>query len=750
MARGVQTGRKAPAAAQAAQRAIALELAPLVAPYKKEGRLSLRVENLPQGARLSHGSRNNERSWSLASDELEGLSYLLPDGQTRPHKLALRIVGLANGNTLAVIEIDVDPSATHAGAAPAAPAVGETPDDGELAKLREALTQAETELGELRGLLAQPAPRDASSELAAARESWTKELDARLAEAAAARDALVADLGAKAKTELAAARAAWQKETADALTRAQTEANTKRDGAHETKLKELTGEIASLKAAVTKAKEEAAAADAAWQTKLAAETAATAKTRDEAARAAEAKIASLTADHSKAEARWKDELAKAVAEARQSVPAPVKDEAALAALRAQVAALEVERDTIRRDGADALAKAEASWKAAEEERTRTAEARAKDALEKAVAEATTAKATTANQADVELAQLRAKIAALEVERDAARREGAEAVAKAEAAWKTAEAERTRSAEARAQEALAKAVAEAQASVPPPPPPPPSNDAALNDLRTKVAALEAERDAARREGAEALAKAQSQWQAAMAKAVAEAKSDAPPPTDGNEATELRARVAELQSQLDERNEALVQARREVKNDEHAQREVVELRAKIERLEADAQTPTHRPDPQGAGHASRVRERYAQPADNAGLAKKRTLQYAAGAAAALLIGAIVYFYPEISSLWGSPPAAEPTMQTATVDAPAPEAPAPEPKIVVIKEAKLRKQPAVTAPIIAKLDKGDELVVLSTWGKWTKARLPAKPGDEPKEGWVTTSLTEPAATADPKPAK
>src|SRR5882672_5997114 len=57
---------------------IALDLGPLVAPYRKHGRLSLRVERLPHRARLSRGHNNGDRSWSLMSDELEGLSYLPP------------------------------------------------------------------------------------------------------------------------------------------------------------------------------------------------------------------------------------------------------------------------------------------------------------------------------------------------------------------------------------------------------------------------------------------------------------------------------------------------------------------------------------------------------------------------------------------------------------------------------------------------------------------------------------------------
>ena len=53
---------------------ISLNLGPLLSPHRRHGRLSLRVERLPQQARFSHGSRNNDGSWSLATDELDDLS----------------------------------------------------------------------------------------------------------------------------------------------------------------------------------------------------------------------------------------------------------------------------------------------------------------------------------------------------------------------------------------------------------------------------------------------------------------------------------------------------------------------------------------------------------------------------------------------------------------------------------------------------------------------------------------------------
>src|SRR5579863_7932979 len=59
------------------QRMVPVDFRPLLKPYRKAGRLCLRIERLAQGAKLSAGRRNTDNSWSLASDELEDLHYLI-------------------------------------------------------------------------------------------------------------------------------------------------------------------------------------------------------------------------------------------------------------------------------------------------------------------------------------------------------------------------------------------------------------------------------------------------------------------------------------------------------------------------------------------------------------------------------------------------------------------------------------------------------------------------------------------------
>ncbi|MBV8978002.1 MAG: SH3 domain-containing protein [Alphaproteobacteria bacterium] len=96
----------APSAEQPAPPAIALDLAPLIAPYRKFGRLSLRVEGLAPRARLSKGHNNGDRSWSLFSDELEGLLYHPATAESGPRTLAVRIVRVdgGDGTTLALLD----------------------------------------------------------------------------------------------------------------------------------------------------------------------------------------------------------------------------------------------------------------------------------------------------------------------------------------------------------------------------------------------------------------------------------------------------------------------------------------------------------------------------------------------------------------------------------------------------------------------------------------------------------------------
>src|SRR5260221_14580712 len=90
-------------------RVVPLELMPLVAPHRGQGRISLRIERLPHRTRLSRGQNNGDRSWSLSWDELDRLNYLAPDNLAGPQTFSIRVISLDGGDgaTVAVFEYTV-------------------------------------------------------------------------------------------------------------------------------------------------------------------------------------------------------------------------------------------------------------------------------------------------------------------------------------------------------------------------------------------------------------------------------------------------------------------------------------------------------------------------------------------------------------------------------------------------------------------------------------------------------------------
>jgi len=106
------TAKTEPATAQAG---IPLDLAPLLSPYAHYRRLSIRIEQLPPQARLSKGSNNGDRTWSLKPDDLDGLEFLLPEGKDVPISLAIRIIGIDDDDEatiLAQFDLPLSPSET--------------------------------------------------------------------------------------------------------------------------------------------------------------------------------------------------------------------------------------------------------------------------------------------------------------------------------------------------------------------------------------------------------------------------------------------------------------------------------------------------------------------------------------------------------------------------------------------------------------------------------------------------------------
>jgi hypothetical protein len=262
---------------------IRLELAPLLSLYGRGRRLSLRVERLPDRARLSRGRNNGDRSWSLMREDLDDLHYLPPEGMKAAHTLAIRIINLDtdDGATLAVLDFPVSPAAPSL-SKQGGLASHEAVNEAQLRQLREECVRAKTalearerELTEARQALesvrAEGVLREES--FAATRAAWQSELSDRVASARA-------EVASKVETGRAAwyseqtkrieeARERWQREAEAALTRAkeawkaeetarlaQAEAQWHEQSAH--MVAEATAKTARAEAALARAESEAA------------------------------------------------------------------------------------------------------------------------------------------------------------------------------------------------------------------------------------------------------------------------------------------------------------------------------------------------------------------------------------------------------------------------------------------------------------------------------------------------------------
>lgn len=132
---------------------IPLNLKSIIAPYRDRGRFTIRLEHLPQSARLSAGVNNGDRTWSLALDELEDLAYFAPIG-AGAHTLGVRLIVKDDdgAHTLALIDLGINAEADAADAKRDGGAVIALAQDkalqAELAQLRAALEERDTELAE--------------------------------------------------------------------------------------------------------------------------------------------------------------------------------------------------------------------------------------------------------------------------------------------------------------------------------------------------------------------------------------------------------------------------------------------------------------------------------------------------------------------------------------------------------------------------------------------------------------------------
>lgn len=540
----------------AALRAIPLNLAPLVAPYKKQGRLTLRIERLYHLGRLSAGRNNGDGSWSLSTDELEDLEYLLPESMEETHTLAVRIMTLDDGagTTLAVLDYLVSPATGESGAARNGAVNGSGNGSGNGSDASVPGLDIQAQFQRLRDELAK-----ANADLAA------REAELIRAKQAAERPEPQPPITAESiKAAIAKTRASWESEVAERIEAAKTAARAEFEADRATWEEEQKQRAARVEAKAQERQEEARGL---WQRVM----------QEALVKAEEEWKAGEASRLASAEAKWKEASAQAIAQAHaESASRAQNEESELRRLQAEIAGLhntladrdsalgravldaENARQQAQRDVQNVLVKAEEKWKTAEATRFAAAEAQWNENLAKALTQARSEAAARAKgdenelrRANEDLEALRARLAEREsalAERDSAL---ARAIADAAKAGEQARQE--------AQDALAKA-AEAWKA----------NEAA------RLAVAEASWGASE---ATRFAEAELRWRETSAKAVAEARDEskaARSRSDESELQRLRDETDVLRANLAERETALARGALET----------VQIRERVQREAQDA--------------------------------------------------------------------------------------------------------------------------------------------------------------------
>jgi hypothetical protein len=69
----------------------------------------IKVERMAQGAGLTVGRNNGDRTWSLGPDEIKDVAYVLEHGPLIPHTLQVRVIGMSDdqATTLNLLETDI-------------------------------------------------------------------------------------------------------------------------------------------------------------------------------------------------------------------------------------------------------------------------------------------------------------------------------------------------------------------------------------------------------------------------------------------------------------------------------------------------------------------------------------------------------------------------------------------------------------------------------------------------------------------
>lgn len=373
---------------------VALDIADELAERDIGGRLSVIVECMPAGARLSAGTNNGDKTWSLTAEDLDGLELLVPEGMGGDHALTARVLrfdddGYDVANTVALLDLHVHVPA-EAGATDLSAESESDAEERLNAEKARWQVEAEQQLAAARAGW----ERDTAKQIAAAKTKWEADAAKRLE-------------GAKAqwisaqREELTNAKAAWEAGTAKRLDRTKAEwSAAEREHLNAAKAKwesEAALRLASVKAQWSTTESQGLTAEKSkWQKlaerRLADEKAVWDKQASDRLTAAKTSWVQKTEQAlATAEANWKAELEQTLAEAQARWHRD--DEKRLASARS---AWEGERAKAGDDPsppaasavkiADAVAAARIVWEAETEQRLAEADMQRRVDVEQRVAD----------------------------------------------------------------------------------------------------------------------------------------------------------------------------------------------------------------------------------------------------------------------------------------------------------------------------------------------------------------------------
>jgi hypothetical protein len=774
-ARFAKNASRASRASESEPRVIALELAALIAPHRGQRRLTIRVENLPQSARLSAGQNNGDGTWSLALDELEGLSYFPPESAADEHTLTIRLIAKdeSGATTIALLDCPVALGATDA-STPASKLVSfaakkKPADRAHDEHLLEEVRQLKSALTERDEALAQALASSAQAD-----SRWQNKIDVTLA---AAEINWKRDEAQRLTAATAQLQSEFDRVLAESAQRA-TDADDDRRQKDATVLQELrqqsvalTDMLADRDAQLSRLQAHADALRLDAQQELGA-----AK-----ALAAAEHAAALAAALATAEMSWREQaeqsLAAVLAERQtaDAAQAGAREADLLAAHQAELADLQaqIERTREEAQGAVAAAKTEAEaehariladaqlqWRdqAAQMVADLTAQC---EAAQNALAAAQAAATASADQDDgltLLLARFerlqqdtKVEIAAAKAQADA---EHTRRMKDAETAWRqqTAQAlEEIKAQRDAAQRALAGARAADMSE---------KHEAELTKLLTRFERLQQDRQAeiaaakaqAEAEHGERMKAAQATWQEQADRALAASNARC-------ETAEAALASERLAAAGATNNDAYVNSlNREIRSlratlvDREAA--IVQAQASLEQMRrgADVTSPGSRWQP--------LTNR--QPVGDEEPAERQSSHLLRDVVFAIVVAvAAVFLFPRIEALLPDSVRGNIDNLTATLDSLKPQAAgtaaapatapaaaaAPQPMVTVVKAVNVHSGPAANEAVVAILKRGVQAPLLEKRGNWDRIQISA-PGGSSQDGWVYSSYVTDGVDGAPKP--